>query len=174
MRLIINEAAKLVSFYRADAALLARTYGTLVGKVNGITGSEKGPVPGFFVEASAANYEVKTATAPAKAIGLIASYPYPLADGDYPSRSNSDYTFKESGVPQLTIVGRTAASLEVQAYAVRNDADGSDLSYSVGDVLYISTVWGCLTKDATSNGTAVGVVTAALPEGGASLGVELF
>ncbi len=174
MRLIINEAAKLVSFYRADATLLARTYGTLVGKVNGITGSEKGPVPGFFVEASAANFEVKTVAAPAKAIGLIASYPYTLADGDYPSRSNSDYTFKESGVPQITIIGRSNASLEVQAYAVRNDADGADLSYSVGDALYISTAWGCLTQDATGNGTSVGVVTAALPEGGASLCVELF
>ncbi len=64
MKLVINYAAVVDSLHKAAAPFKTFNYGALVGKVNGIVGSEIGPLPGILVQSFAADMACDIADGP--------------------------------------------------------------------------------------------------------------
>lgn len=72
---------------------------------------------------------------------------------------------------KVTVI-KGQASIEVDVYETRNEADDADLSYAVGDLLY-SSAQGFLTKEESSDGTVVGVVTKAPSTASPTIGLDM-
>lgn len=64
------------------------------------------------------------------------------------------------------------ASVEVDVYETRNAADSANLTYAVGDKLYCS-AQGFLTKEASTEGTVIGICTKAPTVTSPTLGLEM-
>jgi len=69
-------------------------------------------------------------------------------------------------------VMKAMASVEVDVYETRNAANGADLSYAVGDLLYGS-AQGLLTKETTASSVVIGVVTKAPSTSSPTLGLDM-
>lgn len=64
------------------------------------------------------------------------------------------------------------ASVEVDVYETRNEADSADLVYTVGDLLY-SSAQGFLTNETSTEGTVIGVVTKAPSTASPTIGLDM-
>jgi hypothetical protein len=69
-------------------------------------------------------------------------------------------------------VMKALASVEVDVYETRNAANGADLTYAVGDLLYGS-AQGFLTKETTASSVLIGVVTKAPSTSSPTLGLDM-
>lgn len=166
MKLIVDQYGIIDSDLYAGADLLNQGYAALAGLVNGIGGSEGGPLPGFLVQATTTEKEVDLADGAALTgalLGMIVSDDYIAANP--PAGNGPGKVWKTAGVEAaINVAYIPGLRVTVEAFAVRNELNASDLSYAVGDLLYRST-FGCLTKDNSTAPEALGHVVAVNTDG---------
>lgn len=145
----------------SDACFTKSNYGvntntTLsVNTPNGVLGGSVAAVsPGL-------DYTVVPGTTTLKAVGLFVNDAAGAAFENSPAVASG----------KVTVI-KGLGSVEVDVYETRNAADNANLTYAVGDKLYAS-AQGFLTKETSSEGTVIGIVTKAPTTLSPTLGLDM-
>lgn len=134
-----------------DLSTDALNFVRLPAKVNGVDATGAGLHSGFLVVSDTLGNitPLSSATQVANdvptAIGLFF--------GPEPRGNEAKY---QPGL-YAAIVHWHTSLFDTNIYAKRNEADGANLTYAVGDLIYASPVWSVVTKDAAA-ATLIGVV----------------
>lgn len=150
------------SLYELDSTCFTKTYAAAVTTSDRVSATDVGVLAGTVAAYGSASYKVVPGTKTNRAVGLFVN-----------NATGAAFDNSAAVAANKIAIIRQMASVEVDVYETKSALEGNAaLTYAVGNKLYASAN-GLLTKEASTDGTVIGICTKVPTTASPFLGLDL-